>query len=309
MTHGLAGASIAVAASKWTGDGSMQPALVASATIAALLPDLDFLFAIAKKPLLAWRWHRVLLHNLLAVPVLALLAAGCVHPFAGETAFDSLLIVNALALFSHVFLDLLTSFRTGVLFPLSRKRYAIGTHFLTDPIIGMLCGLSLVPSWNAWMLLTLAMYLFVAAGLKAVAMRRAKMRQAKLRLSRYPIHLRPRVFAPWRWMAIIERETQYVFFYLTPLHAESPKTTSRGRQTEAAKLVEKHELLRCFDLLADFPRYEDTYRDGQSAIVVEDIQWWWKLPYRPMAISAVIDADGNPCQARETHKLSKHPTG
>ncbi|MEM9587016.1 MAG: hypothetical protein AAGA03_07010, partial [Planctomycetota bacterium] len=199
--------------------------------------------------------------------------------------------------------------RTGALFPFSGKRYAWGTHFLTDPVIGFLCALSLIPSWNRWMIGLLAIYLAVAVVLKSLARRVAEKQRSLLGLAGERIHLRPRVFAPWRWLAIIDSEPQYLFFYLTPWKADSPQSTSRGIETRAAKLAEEDDLMRIFASLADFPRYEDTDRDGQSAIVVEDIQWWWKLPYRPMAISALVDAEGKPRDARESNKFSTHPAG
>ena len=309
LTHGLAGASIGVLASRWMGDGSIQPEFLASTTIAALLPDLDFIFAIANRPLLAWRWHRVLLHNVFVIPLLALLSALGVHLCFGGVSVGSLLWWNVVALFSHLLLDLLTSFRTAVLFPLSDRRFAFGTHFLTDPIIGVLCALSLVPAWNLWSLVVLASYLLLAVGLKSRALRVAERQQFTLGLGPGPIHLRPRVFAPWRWLAIVEQESHYIFFNVTPIGADSPQETSRGLETHAAKLAGRNELLRCFLSLADFPRFEDTQRDDSPAIVVEDIQWWWKLPYRPMAMSAVLDAEGNPNGVRESSKFSTSPVG
>ncbi|MEM6469923.1 MAG: metal-dependent hydrolase [Planctomycetota bacterium] len=309
ITHGLAGASIGVATSNLIGDGSPQPELIVSATIASLLPDLDFIFAIANKPLLAWRWHRVLLHNVFVVPLLALLAACFTHLLFGELPFLTLVWCNAIAVFAHLFLDLLTSFRTGIFFPFSDRRFALGTHFLSDPLIGILCALSLVPTWNGYVLFLLACYLLVAVALKNSARIVARKQQLRLGLETHRLHLRPRILAPWRWLAIIEEDSQYVFFYVTPMQADRAETTSRGIETLAAKLSGNHELLRYFRSLADFPRYEDTERDGLPAIVVEDIQWWWKLPFRPMAMSAILDADQNPKAVRESNKFSTSPTG
>ncbi|MEM6691840.1 MAG: metal-dependent hydrolase [Planctomycetota bacterium] len=309
LTHGLAGASIGVATCQLTGDGSVEPALVASTTIAALLPDLDFIFAIVKKPILAWRWHRVLLHNIAAVPLLATMVALAAKPFTDETSLTCLILLNTLALVSHLVLDLLTSFPTGVLFPFTEKRFAWGTHFLTDPLIGVLLAASLVQSLTFWMLGLLGVYLIAAVLLKQMAKQTAIQWQEQQGLTNKPVHLRPRALAPWQWLAIIEDETEYIFNYVTPMTSGSTQRTSRGIETRAARLYQNDELLQYFVKLADFPRFEDSQREDKPAIVVEDIQWWWKLPYRPMAISAVLDSKEVPCDARESYKFSTSPTG
>lgn len=310
ITHGLAGASIGVVASSLIGDGSMQVALIASTTIAALLPDLDYIFALINKPLLAWRWHRVIFHNVFIFPFIALLVALGVQLFSTtEIPLLWLVGLNFAALLSHIFLDLLTSFGTAIFYPLSTKRYAWGTHFLTDPMVGIILAISLFPSLTWWALLGLAVYLLFSVALKWRAWQLAKRQRDAQGLSAYPVYIRPRTFAPWQWLAVIVKENEYAFFYLSPFHVGSMQTTSRGLDTQAANLVDKEALMSYFLSISDFPRYEDTERDGQPAIVVEDIQWWWKLPYRPMAISAILDDHGRPSQVRESKKFSTSPTG
>lgn len=225
------------------------------------------------------------------------------------TDFWWLVGLNFTALLTHLFLDLITSFGTAVFYPLSNKRYAWGTHFLADPTISILLMLSLIPVLNVWMLMLLGGYFLLSLMLRLMAKYQAQVHQDQLALTYYPLYLRPRTFAPWQWLAVIVKDDEYVFFYLSPFGFQPSQTTPRGLETRAAHHAEKDDLLRCYISIADFPRYEDTQRDGQPAIVVEDIQWWWKLPYRPMAMSALIDNKGVPYQVKESKKISTSPTG
>lgn len=322
LTHAVAGACIASAAAQQT-----VPEFTAVAAcvgfVAALLPDLDYLFVFAKRPLLAWKYHRVALHNVFVLPVLALCALAISYGLSSiallwapewnqhaafNTHLPELFELACIALISHLLLDYITSFGSAFFFPLSRRRFALGSHFLTDPVVMVIMALGWVFDEAGTAVLVLTAYLLMALVLKYLATRKATTLWRSLKIESAPPKLFPRPGAPWRWLAIAEQSSHYAFFYVTPYKTSEINWLDKGLGTRAYKLYKNDPLLEYFIGLSAFPRFEDTQRQNQPAIVVEDLQWWWALPTRPMAFSALVDQE-EITSVRESKKLDKGPTG
>ena len=120
MAHALVGALVGQALAP-AGAGAQLTA-TALGVVAAVSPDLDFLAELGGKRA-AWRYHRAALHGLPMVVPLAARAALAARAF--DAAFDPwrALSIAALAVLSHLLLDVLTSFGTVLLYPFSRRRF------------------------------------------------------------------------------------------------------------------------------------------------------------------------------------------
>lgn len=131
ITHGLLGMAIGEAAFR----GRLGRGTLIVAAFAGAAPDLDLFTGRFGDGFQSLAWHRAESHSLiltaLAAPVLGWLAARLFNKGA-NTARWSLLAL--LALWSHVLLDLCTSWGTEALAPFSKARYAWDLLPIIDPL-------------------------------------------------------------------------------------------------------------------------------------------------------------------------------
>jgi len=114
--------------------------------LGALAPDLDIV-ARLWDPMAAVAVHRTATHSFLGGAMIAMVVAGLVWGFRRENFFH-LFGFAYLGLLSHIGLDLLTSFGTAILWPLSDMRFALAQHYLIDPIFTILAAGFLVASFR-----------------------------------------------------------------------------------------------------------------------------------------------------------------
>jgi membrane-bound metal-dependent hydrolase YbcI (DUF457 family) len=158
ITHGIAGALIGKALCG--GESVFPPKPMHKARIVtwalmlgAIFPDSDTLRDIVSRdPLLIITWHRSITHSLLLLPVWALVLAGLTRWVAKKSAWDApsyaaMTGIYAIGIFSHILLDLVTSFGTMVWSPLAWSRPAWDLIFIVDFTF---TGLLLVPQFLAW---------------------------------------------------------------------------------------------------------------------------------------------------------------
>jgi membrane-bound metal-dependent hydrolase YbcI (DUF457 family) len=129
-------------------------------TLGALFPDADFIFqVVSKNPVATLEYHRWITHSLVCLPVFALLLAagawgrvrwrrGIAAPrIAGTVSFAFAMLLFGAGIASHIFLDVITSWGTMVLAPVSRLRPAWDWVFILD---ASLTGVLLLPQVLAW---------------------------------------------------------------------------------------------------------------------------------------------------------------
>src|SRR5258707_13823684 len=158
ITHGIAGALIGKAMFRGEDMFASNPVnrgriLTWSLMLGAIFPDSDVLrdFFSSDK-LLIVTWHRSITHSLLLLPVWALLLAGITRVFANSRkweapSFAALAGTYAVGIFSHILLDLVTSFVTMIWSPLQWVRPTWDVIFILD---FTLTAILLVPQLLAW---------------------------------------------------------------------------------------------------------------------------------------------------------------
>jgi membrane-bound metal-dependent hydrolase YbcI (DUF457 family) len=158
ITHGIAGALMAKAL--FNGDDlfasrpmNRQRIVTWSTMLGAIFPDSDvFRDLLSRDDLLIISWHRSVTHSLLCLPVFALLLAALTRWIARTRKWDapSFLVLTGIytaGIFSHILLDLVTSFGTMVWSPLKWSRPAWDVIFIVDFTF---TGILLVPQILAW---------------------------------------------------------------------------------------------------------------------------------------------------------------
>lgn len=167
ITHGIVGALTgkALFAGRDVPAGSMKNgegrafssptarAAIVACCLGSMFPDTDiFAGPLAHNPLAIMEWHRSITHSALMLPLWALILAAVSIPLARWVKWESppfwtLVLIYAVGIATHIFLDLVTSFGTMVWSPLRYTRPAWDWIFIIDLT---LTGLALAPQLAAW---------------------------------------------------------------------------------------------------------------------------------------------------------------
>jgi inner membrane protein len=210
FTHGLAGALLGRA-----GAGRQSAsAVVATATIAAMFPDVDAFFLPGSwfrlgDTMSYLRYHRGVTHSFVLAPVFAAALAILVRTVARRTSFAALFAAALGGIVSHILFDWITSYGTMFFAPLSWRRYALDWVFILDPFFTGIPVAALVASLIArgraqFVGAIGAIALFGYVGLCAATHRRA-MRTAERLFPAAAVAALPQPLSPLRWMLVADR--------------------------------------------------------------------------------------------------------
>jgi inner membrane protein len=132
LTHALSGALLARATAPTDAPPNSLPRRIAAGFFACAAPDLDFVAAFAG-PITYVVNHRGVTHSLLLLPAWAFVLAWLLAKLLREPrGWKALYGICALSIGLHVAGDLITSYGTMILAPLSDWRAGIGTTFIID---------------------------------------------------------------------------------------------------------------------------------------------------------------------------------
>lgn len=158
ITHGIAGALIGKALC--SGDDLFPPKPMSreriitwAVMLGAIFPDSDVARDIfSHNDLLVITWHRSITHSLLMLPIFSLLLATLTQWIARKfkwnaPPFATLAILYATGIFSHILLDLVTTFGTMIWSPLAWSRPAWDLLFIIDFTFA---AILLIPQLLAW---------------------------------------------------------------------------------------------------------------------------------------------------------------
>jgi inner membrane protein len=208
ITHGLAG--YVVAKTGLAGDTGKWG--VVAGVSAALLPDVDMLVAPFLGSEFTIKYHRGITNSLfLLVPLSLLLAWLCVK-ISGKRRFATFFLISAVEILIHTFLDLVTSFGTMILSPLSSRRFTLDWVFIIDPFLtGIFLFFSIaIFIWQpksrslARFSLTFAgVYICLCAASHFWALSLARTHAARQELKAETIAALPQPLSPFHWANFI----------------------------------------------------------------------------------------------------------
>jgi len=158
ITHGIAGALLAKAVFNGTDLFPPEPVnkrrvITWSLTLAAIFPDSDVLRDFfSSNPMLIITWHRSITHSLLCLPLWATLLAAlslavCRWRKWDSPSYAALWGLWAIGIFSHILLDLVTTFGTMIWSPYRWSRPAWDILFIID---FSFTAILLIPQLLAW---------------------------------------------------------------------------------------------------------------------------------------------------------------
>jgi inner membrane protein len=132
LTHALSGALFARATARTDAPPRSLPRRIAAGFLACAAPDLDFVAGFFG-PVAYLENHRGITHSLLMLPLWAVVLSWALAAILREPrGWRALYGVCALGLGLHIAGDVITSYGTMVLAPLSDRRAGIGTTFIID---------------------------------------------------------------------------------------------------------------------------------------------------------------------------------
>ncbi len=211
VTHGITGVLVSRAL-----PSGHNASVMAAGLIGALAPDLD---AVARfwDPMATITVHRAATHSLIGGLAVALVVAGSVWGLYRENFFR-LFCVAYLGLLSHIGMDLLTSFGTAFLWPLSGRRFGLSLHYVVEPIITTLALLFLFASFRLRGrrislalsgFIGIGLYVLVAAAHQSIAFSRWQgfIETQGIRPVRSTVI--PLFPGPFRWLGVAETEKAF----------------------------------------------------------------------------------------------------
>jgi inner membrane protein len=203
------------------------PRRIAAGFFACAAPDLDFVIGFIG-PVEYLLTHRGVTHSVLLLPAWALLYSWILAKVLrepdreGKAGWRALYGVTALALAAHIAGDLITSFGTMILAPLSDWRAGIGTTFIIDlwfsGIIVAGLVLSLIIRKRRWPAVAASVVLAGYVGFQYVQKQRAMefgfeyAKSMALRDALVTVH--PRPVSPFNWTVFVSDDEAHRFAHV-----------------------------------------------------------------------------------------------
>jgi inner membrane protein len=228
LTHALSGALLARATARKDAPPRSIPRRVAAGFFACAAPDLDFIIGFVG-PVEYLLMHRGPTHSFVLLPVWALLYSWILAKVLREPGgWRALYGVTALALCAHIVGDLITSFGTIILAPLSDWRAAIGTTFIIDLWFSgiILAGLlfsamfhrSKIPAVAASVML--AGYVGFQYLQKQRALELGTQYASSQAIPNARIAVHPRPVSPFNWTIFVSDDEAYRFAHVNLVRTE-----------------------------------------------------------------------------------------
>jgi len=229
LTHAFSGALLARATAPRGAPPRSLPRRVAAGFFACTFPDIDFVVGFVG-PIEYVMNHRGATHSILLLPFWAFLVAWVLAKILREPGgWRALYFVSALGIAAHIVGDLVTSYGTMILSPLSNARFAWGTTFIIDLWFTgiILAGLvasalwhrSRVPSVAACAVL--AGYVLLQAWAKSEALEFAAHHAASLGRANVEITAYPRAVSPFNWTVYLSDEEVHRFAHVNLVRKEA----------------------------------------------------------------------------------------
>ena len=298
LTHALSGLAVAHAGFR---QRVGRPAVLA-VMAGALAPDLDGFMGLLDQ-FAAIKYHRGLTHSVFGGVLLALLVAWPIYRWGAHKRYPDLAGLVYLGILVHIGLDLITPFGTRVLYPLTSTRFTLDLAFIVDPILTAAFALPLVIAWRRPQLAARAvrmalavalLYFALAAGAKTMAETRFIAELDRRVITADRITVIPRLFSPFRWMAVARTTGRLYQADVTPW-ADTPLDIRHYSQAPRTGYVERSdavESVRLFLGFARFPWTRHLQRGEEHIVEYRDLGFGGEQRMHDMVLRVVMDASG-----------------
>lgn len=239
--------------------------------VAATIPDIDSLAGLAGLESYL-RHHRGLTHSVFVLPFFALLLAWAARKLGARLSLGRAWGAAALALATHIFLDVVTAFGTQAFLPFSDARLSFEGVFVVDPAFTLalfaclLLGRRLpAPAGTSRRVYALAgLALMVCYPLLGNALRlNVQQRYEDLLRARGQAYERvvatPDALAPWYWKVLVSRDGELTVTTAELLDIARPHPATTLRQVPRQELAELGRSASIFGTFAWFAEHPASY--------------------------------------------------
>ncbi len=316
VTHGLAGGLVAKSGlSHRLLPENLEARGVALTALAALAPDVDAIVELGSDPLAFLRYHRGLTHSVLGGLGLAAVMAILVAPFFPGVPRRRLFVLTTIGVYIHVFLDLLTSYGTVLLYPFRSERFTLDWMWTFDPTF---LGILLVCLLGVYLLRqaprrvakvglgVAACYVLVAGALQWVAVQAFAAEVDALGVAEVrEVAVVPAPFVPLNWTGIVETEDGYYRAHIelsrgwntdltfVQVPKIGPESTSAAMEAMSAEPL--REQVELYEWFARFPVVDVAREEGGQTIRYYDLRFdlpGLGLHHRPYVFTIRLSPSG-----------------
>ena len=275
---------------------------VIALTAGALAPGLDSIMSLWD-PFAAIKYHRGLTHSVFGGVLLAVLVAWPIHRWGSHKRYRDLVGLVYLGILLHIGLDLVTSFGTRALYPLTSTRFTWDLAFIIDPLLTAMLVMPVLVAWRRPHLAMRAtrmgiiaaiLYLFVAASAKASATAGFLRELAQRGIPAERIMVVPAPLSPFRWTALAASPRRLFRATVTPGSGAAVDFQSYS-QAPRNLFVERSDALESVRLFLTFARAPWTQyiaRGGEHIVEYRDLGFGAERRLHDMVLRVVMNAAG-----------------
>lgn len=275
--------------------------------VSALIPDIDHFSLRLAGPLAYLKYHRGFTHSIVGSFVIAAaiaLIASFIKPVKERMAWPTVFLFSLLGIYSHIFLDLITSYGTQVFFPFSHERYSFDLVFIIDFYFTALLFIPLLimkfkKGWSKTLsvisLAGIALYLGFAYIEKGVSIEKVKAQNNKNHINGSRIEAVPLPLSPFKWAVYTEDAER---FYQTNMDNLSGSSTVEvfQKKTNGNGITDKVEgldIVKTYLWFARFPVVSVKQTEEGYLAEYYDIRFNALPPRKPFLLKLFVDKKGS----------------
>ncbi|MGQ0793260.1 MAG: metal-dependent hydrolase [Deltaproteobacteria bacterium] len=296
ITHGLIGAL-----SSNTGFGQRAGRIATIAfTAGAVFPDLDVIVSLFGADL-SLRHHRGVTHSVIAAPIFAVLIGWIITKLSSYKNFKAAAGMVALGIYSHIFFDLITSYGTVALDPVSDARYGWNLVFILDAFISLpvIAGLLIsrrkpeaARKASVAALVFLGFYLLFCLYARELNSREVMDFARGRSLSVVKSEVYPRPLAPYFWMGIVETDGAFYRVRLAGGNIESIEEIPKPEANRFIELAKGLDAAALYFWFADFPIASHRVEGERHVVEFRDLRFGVVSGRTHLPFRAEFDAAG-----------------
>lgn len=275
--------------------------------VSALIPDIDHFSLRLAGPLAYLKYHRGFTHSIVGSFIIAASIAGIaslVKPVRERMSLAMLFFLSLLGIYSHIFLDLITSYGTQVFFPFSHERYSLDLVFIIDFYFTALLLIPLLlmkfkKEWSKGLaiisLASMALYLGFSYIEKGISIDKVKAENNKNHINGSRIEALPLPLSPFKWAVYTEDAEK---FYQTNMDNLSGNSTMEifQKKTNGNGITDKVEgldIVQTYLWFARFPVKSVKQEDGGYLVEYYDIRFNVLPNRKPFLLKLSVDKKGS----------------
>lgn len=274
--------------------------------IAALIPDIDHFSLRLAGPLAYLKYHRGFTHSIMGSFVIAAVMAGIacsIKQVREKMGYGIAFGISLLGIYTHIFLDLITSYGTQIFFPFNTKRYSLDLVFIIDlyftaillvPLIVIRFKKERAKIIALSSLAGIIAYLGFAYIERSSIIEKVKADNNRLGIKSTRVEAIPLPLSPFRWSVFTEDKVRYYQTNVDALNGRSATEVFNKKTDESdiVKMVENLDIVKTYLWFAKFPVV--SVKEEGSGYLIEyfDLRFNSLPPRRPFLLKLFVDKNG-----------------